>query len=259
MMDDLPAGMLAIDQVGMEFALADDGSTFNVLDNISLDIPKGKFVSIVGHSGCGKSTLLRILAGLTMPTLGEVRVDGSIVEGPSVSRGMVFQQDAVFPWLSVRDNIEYGLKVRGMKKAQRQAESDTWIKLVGLEGWENAYPKQLSGGMRKRVDLARVYANNPDVMLMDEPFGALDAQTKATMQSELLSLWQQAGSTVVFVTHDLEEAVFLSDLVIVLSRNPGRVKQVLQVDLPRPRNEELRLSDEFLGEKRRLFDILSET
>lgn len=258
-MNNPPFGMLAIDQVGMEFALADEDRTINVLDNISLDIPKGKFVSIVGHSGCGKSTLLRIMAGLTQPTLGEVRVDGNVVEGPNASRGMVFQQDAVFPWLSVRDNIEYGLKVRGLKKTQRQLESDAWIKLVGLDGWENAYPKQLSGGMRKRVDLARVYANKPDVMLMDEPFGALDAQTKATMQSELLSLWEQAGSTVVFVTHDLEEAIFLSDMVIVLSRNPGRIKYVQHVELPRPRTETLRMSNEFLAEKRRLFDILSET
>ncbi|MGQ7843273.1 ABC transporter ATP-binding protein [Granulosicoccus sp. 3-233] len=258
-MNNPPLGMLAIDQIGMEFALADDERTINVLDNVSLDIPKGRFVSIVGHSGCGKSTLLRIMAGLTQPTLGEVRVDGNVVDGPHASRGMVFQQDAVFPWLSVRDNIEYGLKVRGVKKAQRKIESDAWIKLVGLDGWENAYPRQLSGGMRKRVDLARVYANKPDVMLMDEPFGALDAQTKATMQSELLSLWQQAGSTVVFVTHDLEEAIFLSDMVIVLSRNPGRIKQVQHVELPRPRTEKLRMSDEFLGEKRRLFDVLSET
>ncbi len=250
---------VAVDVEGINhdfFMAMDADNAVRVLDDISFQIERGQFVSIVGHSGCGKSTLLRIVAGLVTPIEGQVLVDGEPISGPSATRGMVFQQDAVFPWLTVRKNIEYGLRARGVDRQTTAAAAAKWIKLVGLGGWEDAYPKELSGGMRKRVDLARVYANGPEVMLMDEPFGALDAQTKSAMQEELLKLWQNARSTVLFVTHDLEEAAFLSDVIITMSSKPGRIKLIQHNDLPRPRTEEMRLTAAFLDVKRQLYESL---
>jgi NitT/TauT family transport system ATP-binding protein len=248
--------VVEVKNVSHDFMTMSTESTFRVLEDISFQVNKGQLITIVGTSGCGKSTLLRIIAGLIQPSEGEILLDGNPIKGPDANRGMVFQQDAVFPWLTVRRNIEYGLRIRGMNQRKIKEKSDRWIKLVGLEGWESAYPKELSGGMRKRVDLARVYANGPEVMLMDEPFGALDAQTKSNMQEELLKLWRNVRSTVLFVTHDLEEAAFLSDIVIIMSPRPGMIKSIVEIDLPRPRTEELRLSSEFLEAKKLLFENL---
>lgn len=245
--------------VQQQFSQLQTGESFQVLEDINLEIKSNSFVSIVGTSGCGKSTLLKILAGLLFPTSGKAFLDGELIMGPDARKGMVFQQDAVFPWLSVRKNIEYGPRCRGIKRSERAQLAKRWAKLVGLEGFEDAFPKELSGGMRKRVDLARVYANDPEIMLMDEPFGALDAQTKDLMQEELLKLWDQERKTVVFVTHDLEEAVFLSDQVVVMSARPGRIKIIETVDFPRPRSPELRLTEEFLETRRKLWSYMHET
>lgn len=222
------------------------------LDHINLDIPAGRFVSLVGLSGCGKSTLLKVIAGLLSPSAGGVHLDGEHVVGPGPERGMVFQQDAVFPWLSVLDNIAFGLRANGTSAGEAQQQAAFWAEKVGLTGFEKAMPRELSGGMRKRVDIARVYANEPTVLLMDEPFGALDAQTKESMQDDLVRLWEQDRRTVVFVTHDLDEALVLSDEVVVMAPRPGRIQQVEHISLSRPRSAETRLSEEFLRGKRDL-------
>ena len=248
-----PAAKLGVHRLTHQFAMAGEKSALTVLRNIDLEIPAGKFVSLIGESGCGKSTLLRLMAGLIIPTGGEVRHDGVRVKGINPALGFVFQQDAVFPWLTVEKNVEYGPKARGLPRQQRERLVTEWCETVGLSKFRKAYPKHLSGGMRKRVDLARAYANSPDVLLMDEPFGALDVQTKGKMQEAVLDLWQRTGKTVVFVTHDLEEAVFLSDLVVVLKSRPGEIHSILPIEISRPRNEETRLSNEFAAAKRMLW------
>ncbi|MEP3277113.1 MAG: ABC transporter ATP-binding protein [Stappiaceae bacterium] len=227
-----------------------------VLEGINLDFTSGSFNAIVGTSGCGKSTLLKMMAGLYAPTDGQMSLDGKEIQGTARERGMVFQQDAVFPWMNVSRNISYGPRLRGASKAECKDIESKWIELVGLTGFESRWPRELSGGMRKRVDIGRVYANDPEVLLMDEPFGALDAQTKERMQEELQKLWQVTGKTVIFVTHDLEEAIFLADRIVVLSARPGRVRHIEDIHLPRPRTSETRLSAELLGIKRRLWDML---
>jgi NitT/TauT family transport system ATP-binding protein len=227
-----------------------------VLEDINLTFASESFTAIVGTSGCGKSTLLKMMAGLYAPTDGKISLDGVPITGTGRERGMVFQQDAVFPWMTVAKNISYGPRLRGAG-AKECAEIETkWIELVGLQGFANRWPRELSGGMRKRVDIGRVYANDPDVLLMDEPFGALDAQTKERMQSDLQQLWQVTGKTAVFVTHDLEEAIFLADRVIVLSARPGRVHHTETINLPRPRTAETRLSEDLLEIKRKLWHLL---
>ena len=232
----------------------DDALT--VLQDIDLTFATGSFNTIVGTSGCGKSTLLKMMAGLFEPSDGRMTLDGEVIRGTDRRRGMVFQQDAVFPWMTLAKNISYGPRLRGASRRE-QAEIETrWIELVGLEGFENRWPRELSGGMRKRVDIARVYANDPDVLLMDEPFGALDAQTKERMQAELLDIWTITKKTVIFVTHDLEEAIFLSDKVIVMSARPGRIRHIEEIDLPRPRSGEMRLTDDFIAVKRKLWGML---
>ncbi|MDJ0612199.1 MAG: ABC transporter ATP-binding protein [Rhizobiaceae bacterium] len=232
----------------------DDALT--VLDDINLSFESGSFNVIVGTSGCGKSTLLKMMAGLYQPSDGKITLDGETIEGTGRKRGMVFQQDAVFPWMTVARNISYGPRLRGASKKECAEVERKWIELVGLTGFENRWPRELSGGMRKRVDIGRVYANDPDVLLMDEPFGALDAQTKERMQTELQELWQVTGKTVIFVTHDLEEAIFLADRVVVLSARPGRVSHIEDIRLDRPRTNEIRLSEDLLAIKRRLWDLL---
>ena len=227
-----------------------------VLDGINLKFESGSFNAIVGTSGCGKSTLLKMMAGLFEPSDGQMTLDGDVIKGTDRRRGMVFQQDAVFPWMTVSKNISYGPRLRGASK-QKQAEVETkWVDLVGLKGFEDRWPRELSGGMRKRVDIGRVYANDPEVLLMDEPFGALDAQTKERMQADLQDLWQVTGKTVIFVTHDLEEAIFLADRIIVMSARPGRIRHIEEVKFPRPRMGETRLSAEFLEIKRKLWKML---
>jgi NitT/TauT family transport system ATP-binding protein len=229
------------------FSMAAATRPFLVLSDIDLEIPEGAFVSLVGPSGCGKSTLLRVFAGLIVPTYGRAELKGEAITGPNERKGMVFQEDAVFPWLNVRDNVEFGLKARGVAKASRDAIASRWIETVGLKGFEGSFPRELSGGMRKRVDLARVYASDPEVLLMDEPFGALDAMTKLRLQEELLRLWDQSRKTVVFVTHDLDEAVYLSDFVVVMAAQPGRISSIHPIDLPRPRHFEMRATEKFTG------------
>jgi NitT/TauT family transport system ATP-binding protein len=254
------SGKHVIDVKGVwrQFQRLDGSAPFTALEDINLDIDAGKFVAIIGRSGSGKSTLLRIVAGLVPPSRGIVLHEGKSVRGPHFSRGFVFQADAVFPWLTVRKNIEFGLKSRGMPAPKRRQIAETWAATVGLADFIDAYPKELSGGMRKRVDLARVYANDPDVLLMDEPFGALDAQTKERMQTELLELWDRSRKTVLFVTHDVDEAVFLADEIVVMAVRPGRIAERITVPIARPRNEHSRVSEKFEQTRRRLRQIMEQ-
>lgn len=217
-----------------------DGRRLTALHHIDLSIPRGQFVCIVGKSGGGKSTLVRVLAGLARPTAGEVLVDGEVVTGPSEHRAMVFQEDTVFPWLRVRDNVEFGLRARGVARAERQHYVRTWLEAVGLAEASGSWPRELSGGMRKRVALATVFATGASILMMDEPFGALDFVTRATLQGVLLDLWRRTGTTIVFVTHDIEEALVLGDRILVVS--DGRILDDIACDLPRPRGEDERVS-----------------
>lgn len=230
--------------------MGDRGQSTVALENFSLEIRGGEFLSIVGISGCGKSTFLNILAGFENPTTGRVMYKERDIVGPSAERGMCFQEYALFPWKTVGNNVQFGLQARGIPKVQRRAIADKYIALVGLQGFEDKYPHQLSGGMRQRCALARTFANDPDVLLMDEPLASVDAQTRLLLQTELLNIWGQVKppterKTVVYVTHSIEEAVFLSDRVAVMTARPGRVSVVMDVDIPRPRLDETRRSDPF--------------
>lgn len=207
-----------------------------VIKNLDLTVGDDEFVSIIGPSGCGKTTILRLIAGLEKPTSGEIYEDETLVEGPGPDRGVVFQEFALFPWRSVIQNIEFGLEIKGIPKDKRREIALEYIDLVNLEGFEDAYPKELSGGMKQRVGIARALANDPDVLLMDEPFGSLDAQTRNIMQKELLRIWQKKSKTVIFVTHSVDEAIYLSDRVIVLTTRPATVKKEFKIDLQRPRD-----------------------
>ncbi|HMN27100.1 MAG TPA: ABC transporter ATP-binding protein [Caldilineaceae bacterium] len=228
------------------------------VDKLSLAVADREFASIVGPSGCGKSTLLRAVAGLIEPSTGQVLVDEQPIDGPGADRGMVFQSYTLFPWLTVQGNVEFGSKLRSMSVAQRQIVVKQYIDLVGLSGFERHYPKELSGGMMQRVAIARALANNPAVLLMDEPFGALDAQTRVIMQELLVDLWQRTPKTILFVTHDIDEAIFLSDRVHIMSARPGRIKQTLKVELPRPRQLELLTSSAFMDLKRTVLALIKE-
>jgi NitT/TauT family transport system ATP-binding protein len=208
---------------------------FIAVESLSLAVKKGEFVTIVGPSGCGKSTFLDILAGLSEPTTGDVYIDGHKVSGPGLDRGIVLQGYALFPWRTVRQNIEYGLEIKKLKKAARREISDHFIDLVDLKGFENSYPYELSGGMKQRVAIARALAYDPEVLLMDEPFAAVDAQTREILQEELLRIWDKTGKTIIFITHSIEEAVFLADRVVVMETNPGTIKAIIKVDIARDR------------------------
>ncbi|MGL3149739.1 ABC transporter ATP-binding protein [Microbacterium sp. A82] len=232
------------------------GDTFVALDNVSLDVADNEFVTVVGPSGCGKSTLMNILAGLDMPTSGEALVDGEAVAGPGPERGVIFQQYALFPWLTVRKNVEFGLKTAGMKAVDRRAKADHFIEMVGLTDFADALPKMLSGGMKQRCAIARAYAVDPSILLMDEPFGALDALTRVKLQEQLLQTWSQEKRTVMFITHDVDEAVFLANRVVVMAARPGRIYEVIDVDLPYPRTEEMRLSAEFTELRNRVWSAV---
>ena len=231
---------------GVSMIYEQRGKRFEALRDISLQVDAGEFISIVGASGCGKTTLLRIADGLTKPTRGEVTVDGREVTGPGPDRGFVFQQDALFPWRTVLDNVIFGLEVQGRKKAESRARADGLLRLVGLAGFEQHFPHELSGGMRQRANLARALTIDPDVLLMDEPFASLDAQTREIMQAELLRIWRSNKKTVLFVTHQIDEAVFLADRVLVMTSRPGQIKAVLDVDIPRPRDLSVKRTPRFL-------------
>ena len=224
------------------------------LNGANLDIYDNEFICVVGPSGCGKSTLLNIIAGLHGPTSGEVLVDGVKVEGTGVDRGVVFQQYALFPWLTVKKNVEFGLTLKKeITKEQREEIAMKYIKMVGLEKFVNAYPKELSGGMKQRVAIARAYAVNPSLLLMDEPFGALDAQTRTQLQAELTKTWQEEKKTCFFITHDVEEAIILATKVIVMSARPGRIKTIIDINLPYPRTQDLKMQKEFLDLKAQIW------
>ena len=226
------------------------------LDGLTLHVRDSEFLAVLGPVGCGKTTLVRILAGFLRATEGSARCDGASIDGPSPQRGYVLQEDAIFPWMTVRENVEFGLLAKGLDPAARRAVSAELLGLVGLSAFERAFPKELSAGMSKMVEVARVLATDPSILLLDEPFGALDAQTRARMQDALGRLWEQRRKTVLFVTHDAEEAIYLADRVVVISPRPGRVKAELRVDLAPPRSLETRFSPDFSALKRRIWGVL---
>ncbi len=215
------------------------------LDRLDLDIADGEFVTVVGPSGCGKSTAMNIAAGLLAPSSGQILVDGAPVQGPGPERGVIFQQYALFPWLTVRENVEFGLRIARMGKARRRETADYFMDLVGLRDFANSLPKTLSGGMKQRCAIARAYAVNPKILLMDEPFGALDALTRVQLQDRLLEAWRRERRTVMFITHDVDEAVYIANRVAVMAARPGRLQRVVDIGLPYPRTEDIRLSPEF--------------
>jgi len=234
--------------------LTEQGRRLDVLRGVTAEIYAHEFVALIGPSGSGKTTLLNLVAGLTLPSAGQIFVDDRAVLGPGRERGVVFQQDAILPWRSVIRNVEYGLELRGESRATRRQVAERFLRVVGLERFSDFYPKELSGGMKKRVALAAVFANSPEVLLMDEPFGSLDYPTKLTLQRELLRIWEGERKTTLFVTHDLEEALFLADRVFAL--NEGTIESIVDVPFPRPRLDELRVAPEFQDMKRKLWKYL---
>ena len=248
--------MIEITQVSREFAKQDRKVV--ALQDIDLAVAEGEFVALLGPSGCGKSTLLNMVAGFDAPTRGAVRFDGEPVRTPSPRRAVVFQEPALFPWYTVHDNITFGLKTRGVAPAAYRGRVETIVEQVGLRGFESHYPAELSGGMKQRVGIARVLVMEPDVLLMDEPFGSLDAQTRSVMQELLLSVWERHQQTVLFVTHDIEEALLLADSVSVMTARPGRIKKRLAVELPRPRALEVTTSPFFNELKREVLALIRE-
>jgi len=226
------------------------------LNDINFKTYKREFVCVIGPSGCGKSTLIRILAGLETKSSGHVLLDGNEVIGPGPDRGMVFQGYTLFPWLTVKRNVMFGVEASGKGKSTAESEARQWIDLVGLSKFENSYPHQLSGGMKQRVAIARALANQPRILLMDEPFGALDAQTRARMQSYLMDIWKNIDITILFITHDLDEAIYLADRILVLKAHPGEVQELIEVPVPQPRSPEQLLSPEFLATKKRLEELI---
>jgi len=242
--------VLEVENLGREFA--GQHGPVTALENISFKVHRREFLCVLGPSGCGKSTLIRLVAGLDLPTSGRMLLDGHEVHGPGPDRGMVFQGYTLFPWRTVLQNVMFGLQMRGMDQTQAQSEAMQWIELVGLTPFKNSFPVQLSGGMKQRVAIARALANNPRILLMDEPFGALDAQTRAQMQHHLLQIWKNVDVTILFITHDLDEAIYLADRILVLQANPGRVHELIEVPVPRPRSPEQFNSAEFLATKARL-------
>jgi NitT/TauT family transport system ATP-binding protein len=229
---------------------------FEAVQNVSVSIEPGEFVCLLGPSGCGKSTLLGALAGHLQPSSGSIRVDSQPLAGPHPERGLVFQQHTLFPWKNVLGNIAFGLKMKGVPRSERNKRASELLDLVGLAGFEHHYPSQLSGGMQQRVEIARVLINHPKVMLMDEPFGALDAQTRMMMQQLLLDVWASVRTTVVFITHDIDEALFLADRILIMSPRPGRIIEQTTLKFGRPRKTELVTSDHFIQLKRHCLELL---
>ncbi|WP_397452194.1 ABC transporter ATP-binding protein [Pseudomonas sp. NA-150] len=249
------APRLQVDKVSLRYQ-SPNGSTFTALEQVSFEVPDQQFAVLVGPSGCGKSSLLYLTAGLAEPTEGDIYVGGNLVEGPGADRGMVFQGYTLFPWLTVRQNIEFGLKRRSMPAAQRKEIVDYYLNEVGLTQFADNFSKQLSGGMMQRVAIARALANDPQILLMDEPFGALDSQTRLQMQQLLLRVWGNSKKTVLFVTHDIDEAILLGDRVYVMGARPGRIKQILDVPIERPRTLDMVMERSFIEMKREIFGLL---
>ena len=243
-------GRIEITDLGMVFGR--DGRTVEAVRRFTLMTTPGEFVALLGPSGCGKTTVLNAVAGFVPPTVGRVVVDGESVAQPGADRGMVFQQHSLFPWKTVLGNVEFGLKMRGVGKKERKSQAHAYLNLVGLTGFEHAYPGELSGGMQQRVGIARALVNRPRVLLMDEPFGALDAQTRLTMQELLLGVWREVRTTVLFVTHDIDEALFLADRVAVMTGRPGQIRDLVEVKLARPRAAEIITSPAFMALKARV-------
>jgi NitT/TauT family transport system ATP-binding protein len=250
------AGILTADRVTKAFPAGGEGLV--ALQNLSLEVAEGEFLCLIGASGCGKSTLLNMFAGFIQPTTGQVLLRGRPITGIEPRCGMVFQSYALFPWKTVRGNVEFGLKMQGVPAATRRATAERFIEMVNLRGFGNRYPSELSGGMQQRVTLARILAADPEVLLMDEPFAALDAMTRQVMQEELIRIHEQSRKTTVFITHNIDEALILADRIVVMSARPGRVKAILPNDLPRPRHVSIQLSPDYAALKARIWDHVEE-
>src|SRR5258706_8165722 len=249
-------GHIVVDQLKVEFH---SGKTSTVaVDGVSLEVKPGEFVSIIGPSGCGKSTVLNVIAGFTQASSGEVRVDGKIAEQPGIDRGVVFQQYSLLPWMTVRKNVEFGLKAQGIPRSKRETMARTFLGLAGLLAFENHFPDQLSGGMKQRVGIVRALVTSPQVLLMDEPFGELDSQTRVVMQEILTNMWQKFRISVLFITHDIEEAIFLSDRIYVMTARPGRIKAEIKVPLSRPRTPEMTYGTQFIELVQKLKGLIRE-
>jgi NitT/TauT family transport system ATP-binding protein len=247
---------ISIEQLGKTFQIR-GGTEFTALDDITFEISEGEFLVVVGPSGSGKSTLLDLLGGLAKPTSGRVLLDGVEVTGPGLDRGIVFQQYALFPWRTAQRNVEFGLEAKRLPRRERAELARQYLELVGLAGFEDRYPHELSGGMKQRVAIARSLAYDPEVLLMDEPFAALDAQTRESLQEELLRIWDKTGKTIVFITHSIDEAVYLGQRVAVLTSRPGRVKEIIEIELgPRQAVDDIRSSPEFTAQRHRVWSLL---
>jgi len=246
--------LLEIQRLSKEFAR--QGRVVRALDRIDLSVAEGEFLSIVGPSGCGKTTLLHMLGGFVPVDQGAIHLDGRPITGPGPDRGVIFQEYALFPWRTAHGNIVWPLEIKGVAKDERERVAEHYLDLVHLKGFRDHYPAELSGGMKQRVALARVLVLDPRILLMDEPFGALDSQTRELMQEELLEIWSTTRKTVIFITHDIDEAVYLSDRVLVMTARPGRIKEDLRIDLPRPRRLEIKKSPEYAAYRNRIWDLL---
>jgi NitT/TauT family transport system ATP-binding protein len=253
-MSDARKGFIEVRNVGVQFGVK--GATVQAVKDVSLNVQPSEFVSLIGPSGCGKSTILSIVAGFLNPSSGEALLDGVPIIKPGSERGVVFQQYSLFPWLSVRDNVEFGLRMAGVAKSTREQSARTLLGLAGLLAFENHYPDQLSGGMKQRIGIVRALATSPQVLLMDEPFGALDTQTRVVMQEILTNMWQQFRISVLFITHDIDEAIFLSDRIYVMTARPGRIKAEITVPLPRPRTAAMIETPEFVALVHRLKGLI---
>ncbi len=238
---------------GLSKSFSVKGKRFEALHDVNLSVGDKEFMCLLGPSGCGKTTLLRIMAGLERPTSGAVLLDGVPIEGPGPQRGMVFQEYSLFPWRTILDNVAFGLELRGVSREERFEKARRYLKTVGLAGFENSYPHELSGGMKQRVAIVRALVNNPKALFMDEPFGALDAQTRNIMQAELLRIWQEQQKTVVFVTHSVDEAIYLADRVVIMSARPGQICEIIAIDVPRPR---VRTSSEVNRYREKVLSVL---
>lgn len=247
---------LTLDGVSKQFAVRGTSEKFTAVDDISLDVAAGEFLVLVGPSGSGKSTLLDLLGGLSTPSAGRILLDGAPITGPGLDRGVVFQQYALLPWRTARANIQFGLEAKGIARKERRAIADHYLELVGLTGFGDRYPHELSGGMKQRVAIARSLAFDPEVLLMDEPFAALDAQTRESLQDELLRIWRSTGKTILFITHGIDEAVYLGQRVAVLTSRPGRVKAVIDIDIDRSGDSDVRSSEQFRDYRHRIWTEL---